>query len=143
MLTDQGLFYKNFNPNWQTDNEKYPYLGFLSNETYLTTKHFKETDTLKAENKYDSAFIKMDATKNDFYPLLIGNTKGQMSLDKYTKLNQEIKLLPVAICMTETKMAGRQDTIIVWFKPTESIKKSLPDNIKLDDYLQIPNIAKQ
>ena len=141
MLTDQGLFYKNFNPNWQSDHENYPYLGFLSNETYLTTKHYKEASTLKAENKYERTFIKMDASKHDFYPILIGNTKGQMSLDKYTVLNKEMKLLPVAICMAETKIASRQDTIIVWFKPTESIKKSLPDNINLDDYLQVPEIA--
>jgi len=141
-LTDQGLFYKNYNPNWQADNENYPYLGFLSNETYLTTRHYGETDTLTSENKYDSAFLKMDATKNDFYPLLIGNTKGQMSLDKYTALNKEIKLVPVAICMAETKIANRQDTMVVWFKPTESLKNALPGDINMDDFLRVPVISK-
>jgi len=142
ILTEQGLFYKNFNPNWESDNERYPYLGFLSNETYLSTKHFSETDTLTAENKHDSIFVKMDNTKNDFYPILIGNTKGQMSFDNSSKLNKSIKLLPVAICMTETKIANREDTLVVWFKVTESLKNALPQNIKLDDYLKVPTIVK-
>ena len=142
MLTDQGLFYKNFNPNWESDNERYPYLGFLANETYLSTKHFSETDTLTAYNEYDSIFVKMDNTKNDFYPILIGNTRGEMSLDKSDKLNKDIKLLPVAICMTETKNVNRNDTLVVWFKVTESLKMSLPQDINLDDYLKIPTIVK-
>ncbi len=70
ILTEQGLFYKNFNPNWESDNERYPYLGFLSNETYLSTKHFSETDTLTAENKHDSIFVKMDNTKNQHIQIL-------------------------------------------------------------------------
>ena len=113
-----------------------------SNETYLSTKHFSETDTLTAENKHDSIFVKMDNTKNDFYPILIGNTKGQMSFDNSSKLNKSIKLLPVAICMTETKIANREDTLVVWFKVTESLKNALPQNIKLDDYLKVPTIVK-
>ena len=137
-LTDQGIFYKNYIPNNKEVNERFPFIGFYStNDTYLNTILYKENDTLKAENKYDSLFIKMEVTKNDFYPILIGNTKNEFSLKK--AYNNE-KLLPVAICMAETKLSKRSDTLVVWFKPTELIKKALPQDVKLEDYLMVPQI---
>ena len=138
ILSDKGVFYKNYNPNWKSDNERYPYLGILANKTYLTTKLYGEDDQLKADNKYDRIFVKMEHTHNDFYPVLIGNTKGDLSFDNSVKLTQNQKLLPVAICMSETKNLNRKDTLIVWFKVTESLKKALPQDIKIDDYLQVP-----
>jgi hypothetical protein len=141
-LTDQGLFYKNYNPNWKADHERYPCLGFLSNKTYLKTIHYGEDEIFKADNKYDRIFVKMENTKHDFYPVLIGNTNGNMSFDNSAKLTQNQKLLPVAICMSETKISSRKDTLIVWFKVTESLKIALPQDIKIDDYLREPTIAK-
>jgi hypothetical protein len=114
-LNENGVFYKNLNPNWKQDNVKYPCLSFYcSNDNYLTTNHYSETDVIEAKN----------------------NTSGKQSLDNET-LSKDLKLFPVAICMSETKLLSRKDTIVVWFKPTEALKKALPENIKFEDYLII------
>jgi len=47
-----------------------------------------------------------------------------------------MKLLPVAICMAETNLTNRKDTVIVWLRPTESLKKLLPEGIRMEDYLR-------
>lgn len=137
-LNENGIFYNNSNPTWKEDHEKYCGLAFYSsNDNYLATFHYTETDTLKAINTNDSLLLQLEVTQNDFYPLLIGNTKGKNSLENET-LPKDLKLLPVAICMSETQLANRNDTLIVWFKPTEALMKSLPENIKIDDYLMSP-----
>lgn len=140
-LKDNGLFYKNMNPKWREDGEKFCLLAFhCSSDNYLTTSHYTESDIVTARENNDTALVEKFYTKNDFYPLLIGNKKGNMSLDNYTVLNKELKLLPIAICMNEAKNSNRNDTVIVWFKATESIKKALPNNVRLEDYLKVPKI---
>lgn len=141
-LNDKGVFYKNENPDWKQDNEKYACLAFYcTNDNYLTTKHFNTTDTLKAKNSADSIIAGKELTKNNFYPLLIGNNKGIMSLDN-ENLPVDMKLLPVAVCMTETTLSNRKDTVVVWLRPTESLKKVLPENIKMDEYLKTRPVRK-
>jgi hypothetical protein len=138
LLSDQGVFYKNKIQNFDQTQERYPYIGFYStNDIYLNSILYKENDTLKAENKDDSVFIGVPVTNFDFYPILIGNTKGEYSLKK--NFNNE-KLFPVAICMSETKLPKRTDTLLIWFKPTEMLRKALPSEIKMNDYLSIPTI---
>ena len=131
-LNENGVFYKNFNPNWTTDNCKYSNLIFYcTNENYLSTNHYSETETIEL----DSLLMSLQTTTNDFYPLLIGNTKGHLSLDDET-LPTDLKLFPVAINMAETGLPTRNDTIVVWFKPTKKLKQLLPENINIDDYLK-------
>lgn len=142
-VTNQGVFYKNSNPNWQSENEKYTTLAFyLSDDNFVSTFNINETDTLMVKTKCDSLLNMQTITKNDFQPLLIGNTKGEMSLDK--NLPNEMKLLPIAICMADTKLPNRTDTVIVWFKTTESLKLILlSNNIKVDEYLQSKPVKKK
>ncbi len=136
-LNERGLFYKNVNPDWQKENERFAGLAFSSSEgNYLSTTHFKETDTLKPANLIDTLYMLKEITRNDFYPLLIGNNRGENSLDNET-LPSDMKLLPIAICMAETKIQSRNDTLVVWFKPTESLQKALPDTIQMDEYLRV------
>jgi len=44
--------------------------------------------------------------------------------------------------MKDAKNLNRNDTIIVWFKPTELIKNALPTNINLENYLNVPTVLK-
>lgn len=137
-LNKNGVFYNNLNPNWKQDKVRYPGLGFYcSSDNYLTTMHYLENDVNKARNRNERLLVKMERTRNDFYPILIGNTKGKQSLNNRT-LSEDLKLLPVAICMSETKLRNRKDTIVVWFKPSEALKKALPENVKMEDYLKRP-----
>lgn len=140
-LKDNGLFYNNMNPKWEEDGERYCLLSFqCTSDDYLTTNHYTESDIVNAKENNDTTLIEKPYTKNDFYPLLIGDKKGKMSLDNYTSLNKELELLPIAICMSESENSNRKDTVIVWFKPTESLKNILPSNIRLEDYLKVPKV---
>ena len=135
-LNDKGVFYKNENPNWKQNHEKYAGMAFsCTNDNYVSTMQFHATDTLKAKNSADSIIAGLELTKNDFYPLLIGNTKGIQSFDN-GNLPAGMKLLPVAICMAETNLTNRKDTVVVWLRPTESLKKLLPEGIRMEDYLR-------
>jgi len=137
-LTEDGLFYKNLNPNWNENDGKYPGLMFYcTKNNYLTTIHFNENESEDLTYKVKS-LKKMKITNNDFYPVLIGDTNGNMSLeDKAHSINQ--KLLPVAINLNE-KIKNRKDVIVIWFKPTESLKQALPKNFDINDYLKVRNI---
>jgi hypothetical protein len=135
-LNKHGVFYKNLNPNWQKENERYSGLGFYCcKDNYLTTVHFRESEVLKPTNRYYKRMISKETTHNDYYPLLIGNSNGDQSLENET-LPEDMKFLPIAICMSDAKVKNRIDTLVVWFKPTESLRKALPANIKMEDYLQ-------
>lgn len=136
-INERGVFYKNVNPEWKKDNERFAGLAFASSEgNYLSTTHFNENEMLKPANLIDSSYLLKEVSRNDFYPLLIGNKRGENSLDNKT-LPSDMKLLPVAICMADTKIPSRKDTLLVWFKPTESLQKALPDSIKMNDYLVV------
>ena len=142
VLTDNGLFYKNLNPDWKQDKARYSCLSFYCcRNNYLTTNHYTEKDVIKAGNRIEKLLLKLETTKLDFYPLLIGNPKGDLSLDN-TTLPKDLKLFPVAICMSETNINSRKDTIVVWFKPTESLKNSLPEGVKVEEYLAVPERRK-
>jgi len=142
VLNEKGVFYKNYNPNWKNDHLPNSFLSFYCcNDNYLTTMHYTEKDVIQANNKNEKLLLNLETTKNDFYPVLIGNTKGKLSLDDET-LPKDLKLFPVAICMSETKLRSRKDTIVVWFKPTEALLKALPANVKIEDYLKARPIDK-
>jgi hypothetical protein len=143
VLNDKGVFYKNENPNWKQNNEKYAGMAFYCNgEIFVSTTQFHATDTLKAKNSADSIIASLELTKNDFYPLLIGNNKGIQSFDN-ENLPSDIKLLPVAIRMAETNLPNRKDTVIIWLRPTESLKRLLPEGIKMEDYLRTKMVGKE
>jgi hypothetical protein len=138
IVSDQGVFYKNRIPNYQEMKERYPYLGFYcTNDIYLNSIFYKETDTLTAVNKIDSLFISLPTTNFDFYPILIGNTRGEFSLKR--NFNNE-RLFPVAVCMAETGLPKRSDTLIIWFKPSASLQTVLPSDIKVENYIMVPTI---
>ena len=142
VLNDHGVFYKNYNPDYEKDNLPNSYLSFYCcSDNYLTTMHYTGKDVIEAKNKPERLLLNLETTKNDFYPVLIGNEKGKLSLDDET-LPKDMKLFPVAICMSETKLRNRNDTLVVWFKPTEALQKALPANIKIEDYLKVRPIEK-
>ena len=142
-LNVKGVFYKNFNPNWSHDQRKYQCLSFYCcNDNYVTSRHYNETDKFEPKSKADRSLMLLPTSRNTFYPLLIGNTKGDMSLDNST-LSPDMKLLPIAVCMAETKLDNRKDTIVIWMKPTHDLQKALPAGIKMDKYVQIPVKSKK
>ena len=135
-LNNKGVFYKNENPTWSETREKYACLAFYcTNDNYLITKRFDVTDTLKRKNSADSLLVRMKMTRNDFYPMLIGGIKYRFAVNNENAA-EDLKLLPVAICMTETNLPKRKDTLILWLRPTESLNKLLPKGIHMVDYVR-------
>ena len=139
-LSEKGLFYQNCNP----EEKEFPYLYFYSidEEHYVvsgmsTNCINEEIDTfLLNTNDVYRIFKDKEITEHDFYPMFVGSPQN-----KYTFLQEKNtkELVPVAVCMSETKINNRTDTVIFWFYPTESLKKALPDNIKIEDYLRLPD----
>jgi len=141
-LNNKGLYYLNNNPNWKQDGGNHETFGFYcNNKNYVSSVHYKEFDNLNADSKDGKILLENGISIHDFYPVIIGNTKGNASLDSYSVFKKELKLLPVAVCMSECNLSNRKDTIIVWFKPTENLKKVLPDDINIEDYLRVPVIT--
>ena len=143
VLNDKGVFYKNVNPNWKQDHEKYTGNAFYcTDKIFLATIQFDKTDTLKIKNSADSILAGLELTKNDFYPLVIENPKRSPNF-LHGNLPADMKLLPVAICMAETNLPTRKDTVVVWLRPTESLKKLLPEDIRMEDYLRTKMVGKE
>jgi hypothetical protein len=141
-LNNKGLYYININPDQKKDGGNHCNLAFYcNNKNYVTSIHRNEFDDLNAADNDGKLLLQNGISTHDFYPLIIGNTKGNARLDNYSVFQKEIKLLPVAVCMSECNLSNRKDTIIVWFKPTESLRKALPDDINMDDYLSVPVIT--
>jgi len=137
-LSEEGLFYQNCNPKWEED-EKYPYYMFYSiDEQHYVNSGIADKCPLNDHlySKEDSIFMNKKMTDNDFYPLFVG------SEGKYTFLSEkhDKELLPIAIRMSETKIPNRTDTVIFWFKVTESLKKVLPKSIVIENYLGLPDL---
>lgn len=145
-LSEKGLFYQNCNP----EDKEFPYLYFYSiGEEHYVVSGMANSCTFNEEELMDGVesffsdkndvhriFKNKDITEYDFYPMFVGNPKN-----KYTFLHEKNmkKLVPIAIDMSETKINNRTDTVIFWFYPTESLKKSLPDGVKIEDYLRLPD----
>ena len=136
VLSNKGVFYKNENPAWNETREKYPCLAFYcTNDHYLITKRFDVTDTLKRKNSADSLLVSMKMTRNDFNPVFIGGIKYRFAVNN-ENAHADIKLLPIAICMAETNLPKRKDTLVLWLRPTESLSKLLPKGIHMEDYVR-------
>jgi hypothetical protein len=140
-VSEQGVFFKNHNPKAKEMDEKYPWFGLYStNDVYLNTILYRERDTLHPESKTDSLFVMMKATEFDFYPILIGNSKGIYS---FKKSDITEKLFPVAIKMSDLNIPRRKDTLVIWFKPTASLQKLFGNTLRVEDYLAVPPFEKQ
>jgi hypothetical protein len=152
-LSENGLYYQNCNPKYQEDG-KLPYYAVHTFDTIQTVSSQISTDcdladinyfmTRNASGDADSMFTGTNffkdkkLTENDFYPLFVANTaEGTYNLSSE---NNDKELVPVAVRMEETNIPNRTDTIIFWFKVTESFKQALPKDIIIEDYMRLPDV---
>ena len=54
-----------------------------------------------------------------------------------------MKLVPVRINMADLQMKNRTDWIIIWFPPSEGLRKALDGIFNIDDCLLSPSQMKQ
>jgi hypothetical protein len=140
-LSKEGLFYQNCNPNHK-ETDVYPYYAFYAEnaEPYVNASMSNGCDKKNLDvlsSRFDSVFFYRKITENDFYPVFVGSLGRNYNLSSG---KNDTKLLPIAIRMQETKIPNRTDTVLVWFYPTESLKKALPKGIVMEDYLGLPEI---
>ena len=137
-LSEKGLFYQNCNPKSEEDDV----LAYFSFHAIDEGHYVNSSMTAGCEkdavymSELDSLFLGKELTNYDFYPLWAGNTKNKYN---FSHRGKNIQLVPIAVCMSETKLPNRTDTLIFWFKPTESFKKALPAEINIEDYLRLPD----
>jgi len=129
-LSKKGLFYQNYNPKWEADKE-YPYLAFYSTKGNHVT-------SIISQSKRD--FKNKEMTNCDFYPMLVGNPQNEYT---FARVCKDKELVPIAVCMAEAKIPNRTDTLIFWFKPTDAFQKALPQGIKIEDYLRLPDMPSE
>ena len=140
-LSEEGLFYQNCNPNHK-ETDVLPYYAFYAENAELgvNTTMSEGCDKMSLDvfsSRFDSVFFNRKITENDFYPVFVGSLGSIYNLSSE---KNDRKLVPIAIRMQETKIPNRTDTVLVWFYPTESLKKALPEGIVMEDYLGLPEI---
>jgi hypothetical protein len=126
-LNEEGLFYKNLNPNWVEDGRKYAGLGVICQEdNYVTTVSFNE----KEEIAFSDKEIK-SVSHHNFYPVYITSETGEVT---FFGGNTSDFLVPIKISMAEATQGKRNDTLIFWFKHTEDLETALPENVDINLY---------
>jgi hypothetical protein len=133
-LSEKGLLYQNYNATWKEDHQRSPCLALYCTATSSMSNIVY--DDVQELNDHP-IFKDRTTTHLDFYPKLVANSRGHFGIDRSDRGTE--KLLPVAVCMAETKIANRTDTLILWFKPTESLQKALPKGIAMEDYVKFPD----
>ncbi|MCX6252214.1 MAG: M56 family metallopeptidase [Bacteroidetes bacterium] len=140
--TEKGVFYFNNNPRWKEDHKKYPVLClYLTNDDYCNSLLI-EKPSLRAEvrTKTNGTLWNMTASNHDYYPVLVTSYAGHPTYDAYrAHYDSTYKLLPVQIRMADLKLKSRKDTMVIWFKPTESLRMDLAPVVNIDSYLQAPD----
>lgn len=136
----KGVFYKNQNPDWKKENNRYQLLCFyLTDETYCSNLNYHDGEKIKAGNKAEKILEAMPVTTNAFNPVMITNLNGDRTWDAFSVYNDPgMKLLPVRINMEDLQMNKRKDMMVFWFKPTEALKKALAEYVDIDPFLTAP-----
>lgn len=133
-VNSTGLFYKNQRidkPGRQTR------CLYFTHKTYSASMILKPGEKIVGHSATDQILKKQATTNFDFYPMVVAGINGWWTLLNIPKEDLPKDLLPVQINMADLKMLNRTDTLVFWFNPTESLRKTLAPIVKVDDYLQV------
>jgi hypothetical protein len=140
-----GLFYKNQNPAWKALKNRYSILCFsLTDKIYDKQVGCKNAEEMNKEIRDDKLLLSLPLTNFDFEPVLVTNGSGDFKWDAFTVLDEPaMKLVPVRINMADLQMKQRTDWIIIWFPPSDGLRKALDGYVNIDDYLLSPSEMKK
>jgi len=142
---EQGVYYKNMDPRWKEDHKRYSVLCFfLTEDVYCCNINLNADGEKISGSGHPYSFLrKMPAGNNDFYPLLITSLTVYPTWDAYSVFNDStIKLLPVQLDMAAMGLRARADTMVFWFKPTQTLRETLAGITNIDRYLRIPRLKR-
>ena len=136
----EGVFYKNHNPDWQKEKNRYAILAFLlTDDVYCSNINLQENEKISGMGSAGKYLMKLPETNHTFNPCMVTSFAGSRTWDAYTVLGDStMKLLPVQLNMADYGMKSRKDTILFWFVPTESLKTILAPVADINDYLVTP-----
>ncbi|MCX6246289.1 MAG: M56 family metallopeptidase [Bacteroidetes bacterium] len=133
-MNSTGLFYKNRRPG----NPDYGTVClYFTDKTYSASIILRPGEKINGRSAPEKILKSQATTKYDFSPMVVAWIRGNWTLGLSPK--EEIAgktLLPVQINMADLKMLKRTDTLVFWFRPTESLKQALSPLARMDDYLQ-------
>jgi len=142
-LSEEGLNYANFNPMWQEHGERFSALILLSKGSQATVSSIlQHPENIDVWLERGRTFEQGNAlgitrfTTHDFFPRLVEVPIGHFGHDRRDRGSEQ--LVPIAICMANAGVAGRTDTMIFWFIPTESLQNALPKGVDMMNWLRYP-----
>jgi hypothetical protein len=135
-----GVFYKNQNPDWKKEKNKYQVLCILlADDNYCSNYNYMEGEGIRAKTKAEKLLQDLPETSNSFNPVMVTDLNGHRTWDAFEVLGDpSMKLLPVRINLEDLQMQKRKDFIVFWFKPTESLKNALAGFVNIDPFLAVP-----
>jgi len=133
-MNPSGLFYKNQRSGRPDGNILCMY---FTHKIFSASMILHPGEKITGHTVTDQILKKQATTNFDFYPWVVAWINGFWTLVNTPKPDPTQKLLPVQINMADLKMLNRTDTLVFWFKPTESLAKVLAPIVKVDEYLQV------
>jgi hypothetical protein len=133
-VNSTGLFYKNRRPG----NPEYSTVClYFTDKTYSASIILRPGEKINGRSAPEKILKNQATTNYDFSPMVVAWIRGNWTLGLSPAEEVAGKsLLPVQINMAELKMLKRTDTLVFWFRPTESLKQALSPLARMDDYLQ-------
>jgi hypothetical protein len=129
-----GLYYKNQRAD--TKDKSISCLYFNDN-TYSASIILRNGEKAGKRSSGEKFLRKQKLTNFDFYPVAVTDYKGFRTLDMTSSLKEPgMNLLPVQINMGELNIANRTDTLVFWFKSSQTLKKILLPEFRIESYLQ-------
>lgn len=129
-----GLYYKNQRAD--TKDKNITCLYFTDN-TYSASIILSKGEKAGKRSSGEKFLRKQKLTNFDFYPVAVTDYKGSRTLDMTSSLKEPgIDLFPVQINMGVLDIANRADTLVFWFKSSETLKKILLPEIRIESFLQ-------
>ena len=129
-----GLFYKNTRFG---RSDKGVLCLYFTKASYSGSIILHAGEKITGNSEAEKILKKQPLTSFDFYPVVVAGFSGSRTQDMIAAENDpNMKLLPVQVNMAGLLPGKRSDTLVFWFKPTESLKQALSPFAKADDYLQ-------
>lgn len=132
--THSGLFYKNIHTDGK---DKRTLCLYFTDSTYSASIILNEGEKITGLSLPEKFLKKQKPTNFDFYPVAVTSFDGFRTLDMTASLNNPgEELLPVQINLADLNAGNRKDTLVFWFRFTESLKTVLPLNLNAASFLQ-------
>ncbi len=132
--TRSGLFYKN---NRLDRKDKSTLCLYFTDSTYSASIILQKGEKISGHSLPEKFLKKLKPTNFDFYPVAVTSFNGFRTLDMTASLNNSSEeLLPVQINLAELNACNRKDTLVFWFRMTETLRKLLPPEVNATAFLQ-------